>query len=698
MPESDVRSRDWLLSAVVSAVLVVIVWWPLLNGGGLVGGDIYPYFFPQKQVVAESFANHSIPLWHHRTGLGYPLHAESQAGIFYPTTQILYRVFDINLAYNINLMFHYWLAFLFSWRLLRCYRISMWPALFGALIFIYGWFPARVSLEWSIIGGVYFPLCLWQTEEFIRRPSLRRISWLSICLGLHLLAGHFALAFITQLTCLLYAATRTWQIQRTNTPNQSLDEHQPAEGYFQDTSLTKAITRNTVAIVASIGLALLLAAVQLLPTLELKRLSQRQPAGQTAKAFDPAHGHMPPEYVTQVVASWWGWHSADSVQKRDILQAFGSVSADTNKVEAHLYWGLLPFGLIILSVLPAIRRRMSSEVWGLWLMMMLLATVYATGWLIPVTKHLPGFGFFIGPGRYLMVTALGGSIIAALVLDAIIKQRSKSIAAVCVILFSAITLPDLLLSSRYVADAVPVSAPPLQSAKSSWIQTTLHTKGGFEARVLAPGPNIVNLFGASGIPVYLGIGPSIYYTDTMRPDSDVFGANAPLSKSVQDLAITHVLTTEPLSNSKTHLAQAISYPDGMLSRIWGIPNAPYLYPVKHSGNRITSIPSDALQAAKLLQRTGNTVEFEVHTSRSSVIRLSELMYPGWTVSINGESAQVAEPKALLRTVKVPQGKSVIRWTYSPLAFQIGTWVSLISLGAATVFLLFNFPASRLQTK
>lgn len=685
MPEPDVRSRDWIVASIISAVLVVIVWWPLVKGGGLVGGDIYPYFFPQKQVVAESFSNGSIPLWHHRTGLGYPLHAESQAGVFYPTTQVLYRAVDIHSAYNINLLIHYWLALVFSWRLLRCYRIGMWPALFGAMIFVYGWFPARVSLEWSIIGGVYFPLCLWQTEEYLRCPSSRRIGLLAICLGLHLLAGHFALAFIIQLTCLLYAAARTWQTGRC-----SVTEEKVAKGQaVQHDSLTKAMTRNCMAIVAAIGLALFLAAIQLLPTLELKRLSQRQPAEETAKAFDPAYGHMPPGYITQVVASWWSWHSADSVRDGDIFKAFGSVEADTNKVEAHLYWGLLPFGLMMLIAMPTVRRKIPSEVIQTWLLLMLLATVYATGWLMPVTKHLPGFGFFMGPGRYLMVTALAGSVIVALVLHAMMDQRSLRVQAVIVILLSAITLPDLLLSSRYVADAIPVSSPPLLAANESWIASLLEDEGRFEPRVLAPGPNIINLFGASGIPVYLGIGPSIYYTDTMRPTPETFGAEAPLPEDVEKLAITHVLTTEPLTNSTNHLSPPKSYPDGMLSRIWGTSGAPYLYAVKRPVDRVTSSPPDVLQNVKLLQRRGDSLEFEVTTSASAVVRLAELMYPGWTVTVNGKPAEIVKPEGTMRAVAVPAGTSIIRWTYRPTSFRIGFWISLFSLLVTSALAFFG---------
>ena len=91
---------EWLIAVVLSGCLSAFVWKGLLFGGGLVGGDTYPYFFPQKQLLADSLTRGEIPLWHDRTSLGYPLHAESQAGIFYPSNQLLYRLVEINTAYS----------------------------------------------------------------------------------------------------------------------------------------------------------------------------------------------------------------------------------------------------------------------------------------------------------------------------------------------------------------------------------------------------------------------------------------------------------------------------------------------------------------------------------------------------------------------------------------------------------------------
>ena len=145
-PVSEVSKSEWMAAAAAGFGLAVAVWWTLATGGGLVGGDTYPYFFPQKQLMAQAFAKAELPLWHDRTGLGYPLHAESQAGIFYPSNQVLYRLFDVNRAYSFSVILHYGLAFVFAWRFVRTQFVSMWPALLGAVIYVYGWFPARISL------------------------------------------------------------------------------------------------------------------------------------------------------------------------------------------------------------------------------------------------------------------------------------------------------------------------------------------------------------------------------------------------------------------------------------------------------------------------------------------------------------------------------------------------------------------------
>ena len=69
--------RSWMVATGVGLGLSLIFWWPLFTGGGLVGGDIYTYFFPQKAYLSEHLSAGELPLWNNRVGHGYPVVGES---------------------------------------------------------------------------------------------------------------------------------------------------------------------------------------------------------------------------------------------------------------------------------------------------------------------------------------------------------------------------------------------------------------------------------------------------------------------------------------------------------------------------------------------------------------------------------------------------------------------------------------------
>ncbi len=654
---------EWLLAATVGLGLAVGVWQGLVEGGGLVGGDTYPYFLPQKTVLAQSFARGELPLWHNLTGLGYPLHAESQAGVFYPTNQILYRLLPVNTAYNTSIIMHYWLAFVFAWRFARCQWISMWPALLAALVYVYGWFPARISLEWSIIGGLWLPLTLWLTELLVASPSARRFACLSGCLGIHLLAGHFTLAFINQLTILSYAALRIMMSGR-------------------DSSCAAIPARRFFLFPTAVAAGLLIAAVQLVPSYELKLMSQR--AGDQ-KEFDPTYGHMPPAYATQLLASWWYWHTPEMKATRAIMKTPGAVAADTNTVEAHLYWGLIPFGLVVCSLIRCWRCGFESRAQIIWLVLSLGGLAYATGWLMPLTRHLPGFGFFMGPGRYTIVTALGGGLFAGMMLDRIVRRFSVVKTASLTILVCALTLPDLQWSSRIIQDAVVVEQPPIAQMDASWLRQTLAADGESPKRLLAPGPNVGNLFGVSCIPQYLGIGPSVYQDSALRPpmgaeNSDEVYPRADTIAQLESLGISHILTLDPITRPSDKLEEPRQYPDTFLNAIWarGMKSC-YLYRLRSEPQRVAADPPDVMTSFQLLTAEANSVEIKVDLTAEASVILRELMYPGWTVTVDGAAAVANASDGIMRSVLVSEGTHNIRWTYRPTSFYLGALISIVTL-------------------
>ncbi len=680
--------REWLIAVVIGCGLSLYVWRGFLAGGGLVGGDTYPYFFPQKQILAEAFARGEIPLWHNRTSLGYPLVAESQAGVFYPTNQVLYRLLDIHSAYHASILLHFAAAFVFAWRFCRSQQLSASSALLAAMVFVYGWFPVRVSLEWSIIGGVWFPLCLWMTQRFLQKPHRRRLACLALSLAIHLLAGHFTLAFITQLTCLGFAFLSSPRLRPANVSPGSHVESPPA-----NSALTPVLSRwrASAGVAAAIAIAVALAAVQLLPTYELRQLSQRDG---THAVFNPADGHMPPMYLTQLVASWWYWHTPEMAASRESLKHPFLLSAgDTNPVEAHLYVGLIPLLLMTSLISTSVRRFVRATNWKTWGVLAIAGILYAFGWFVPIFRHLPGFGFFIGPGRYTIITTLGFAIIAGLGLDGLLRRRNAAIRIVLTTLIGVITLPDLLKSAEYpVSDAQVVEYPPLKGLDESWLAKMLHEEDArTPVRLLSGGPNIGNLFGVSSVPQYLGLGPAEYFSKELAVETQPKSADSvfPTPKQFQrlnSLAVTHILTTERVQQLSEDCELIGSGPDAFLNRVWGRGTADcFLYRVKNARGRVAVDPASALDQLHFLSRGASDVEIEVDLHDAAAVHVIELMFPGWKVTVDGINVEAIQESGISRGVRVPRGKHVLRWRYRPWSFQLGAIISLLSVAALAVY-------------
>ena len=188
--------------------LTALFWPGFWSGKGLIGGDSYPYFLPQKVFYAERLADGELPLWNNLVGHGYPLVAESQTGVFYPPHLAVYPFLDVNTAYNLLQILHYALAFGFSVALARAWGFSKSAAALVGIVFVYGWFPARITLEWSILTGAWMPAALWCVERFLTTNKWRFLAGLPFVIAMQMLAGHFHLAFITQVLCITYAAGR----------------------------------------------------------------------------------------------------------------------------------------------------------------------------------------------------------------------------------------------------------------------------------------------------------------------------------------------------------------------------------------------------------------------------------------------------------------------------------------------------------
>ncbi|MDR2727844.1 MAG: YfhO family protein [Chitinispirillales bacterium] len=83
----------------------------------------------------------------------------------------------------------------------------------------------------------------------------------------------------------------------------------------------------------------------------------------------------------------------------------------------------------------------------------------------------------------------------------------------------------------------------------------------------------------------------------------------------------------------------------------------------------------------------NRIELDIESDQEAILWLSEIWYPAWKAVINGEKTEVYRANYSFRAVIVPQGKSKVVFKFNSVYFNIGAWISLLTLIAALTYLI-----------
>ncbi|MBI1348886.1 hypothetical protein GC163_21655 [bacterium] len=657
------------ISIILAVALTMLFFGRLWLGGGLVGGDVYSYSLPQKTFLADRLQAGEIPLWNPLVGQGYPVLGESQTGAVYPLHWLAYGWLETATAWSFVLIVHYIAAFLGMAWCARQIGLTLSGSLLAAVVYVYGWFPPRAFLDWAILGGVYLPLVIGCTQGWFVTKQPRYLIGLSFSLGLQLLGGHYQIAF---LTWLLWGAFVGWMF------------------WFSRSSSGDAFPashRQNVAWVAiAFALGVGLAAVQLLPTWELKTRSQRADVG---GEHDPGYGHIPPLYLSQMVLPWVWYDPAidqDAALNKLTWLRFPS---GTNRVEAYLYFGLLPLAIAVMQVVSGLRNPAERPMTAFWLIIAVLSVIYTTGWLMPLLQSVPGFNFFRGPGRAGILTTFAIALLAG--------QGSQRMVAMCgprwswhiIGLVLSLTVADLWWLPRTVSYAVTVSTPPIRFRDDSPFRKTLLAEPQ-PVRLYAPGPNLPTLLGVSAVPVYLGLGPSEYFDPQYQippviPD-DFHAYSAERVDWLRDSGVTHILSFEPLESRGWPVEFVQGGFDPLLNPAWGRFGEPiYLYRLLSAPGRVAWVDADATAMATITSYAPHRVEVTATSETGGELVLKDLNFPGWQTWVNGALVTDAPVSGRFRAVKLSSGVHQLVWCYRPRSVYWGAVVSGLScLGLAAI--------------
>jgi hypothetical protein len=101
--------------------------------------------------------------------------------------------------------------------------------------------------------------------------------------------------------------------------------------------------------------------------------------------------------------------------------------------------------------------------------------------------------------------------------------------------------------------------------------------------------------------------------------------------------------------------------------------APHELPVLAGGEL------SAGSTARVVEYQANGLVVETNASRASVLVVSEMVYPGWEASVDGQAARIHATNYLLRGVAVPAGAHRVEMRYRAPAARAGAVISACAL-------------------
>lgn len=96
-------------------------------------------------------------------------------------------------------------------------------------------------------------------------------------------------------------------------------------------------------------------------------------------------------------------------------------------------------------------------------------------------------------------------------------------------------------------------------------------------------------------------------------------------------------------------------------------------------------PPERVNAASIRSYASQDVQIEASLDRSGILVLNDTSYPGWTVDIDGRSADWIDANYLFRGVLLPPGKHAVRFRYRPKSFYGGATLSGFTLAGLLAF-------------
>ena len=376
------------LPLLLLGLTLLVIFHRLLLGEVFFWGLPALQFYPWREYAFDMLRGGQLPLWNPYNGAGAPLIANYQSALFYPfhwPGLVLPLAWSMSVTAVLHLLIAGWGMWAFAGRL----GLPVLGRGVSALAFgLTGYLVARLGTYPAISAAAWMPWVIWAVLGILMYKRPCDVGWLALLMGLQLLAGHAQTAWYSMLLAGLMALY--W-----------LARHRPSDGW-----------QRLAMVGAGVLLAAAVASIQLLPTVELLRTSQRSAGVDYDFAMNVSYG--PARTLNFLSPNVFG-NPGD-----------GTYLTEGAFFEDAVYIGLLPLVSALAAGLGWLLRRFRRNLdelpaqWSIpfWLGIALVAFVFALGSNTPVFpflfNHIPTFDLFQAPVRWHLWTVFALSVLAGI--------------------------------------------------------------------------------------------------------------------------------------------------------------------------------------------------------------------------------------------------------------------------------------------
>lgn len=384
--------------------------------------------YPWRELVIENLKSQVIPLWNPYSFGGQPLLANVQSSVF-QVLNIFFFIFPFKLAWSLNIILPSILTSVFTYLFLSnleigSKKLSKTAALFGATILPFsGFFIAW--LEWGTIvtTAMWLPLILLAINKIFSKHSPLWLAALIFAVSQTIFSGHLQTAIYVLLASTLYLAAMS-----------------PKSRNFA--ALSKVI--------AGLVLGILIAAPQILPTMEFINLSSRTTdQGYFDSRLD---WFIPVKHLVQIVAP-------DFFGNPTTLNYWGV----WNYGEFVSFVGVIPLILALFALLK-MKEIPSSRFFAVLLFISLLSGLSNPISKLPYTLNLPLVSS-MQPSRIIFLLVFGLGCLSAFGLELFLKEKNKL--KLLTPAFFVLTVQLLLLYLSYIKSPIFFGNSPADAASIS---------------------------------------------------------------------------------------------------------------------------------------------------------------------------------------------------------------------------------------